>query len=212
MKKILIADEHFVIRRGLAQIISALPISTMIEEAVTLEEVIIRLQQQHYDLLILDTALPGETHLNTVAATKLRQPGLSVLIFSDSPEQLYALSYLQAGADGYLEKKAKKEEIQLAFISMLEGKKYISHFMKGEMQKKLVELPAESTNVVNNFSPREKEVMEMICMGVPVNNIATALQLHATTVSTYKTRIFEKMQVTNIIDLVKKAALLDLKK
>ena len=181
------------------------------EEAVTLDEVIIKLQQQHYDLLILDTDLPGGTHLNTVAATKLRQPSLSVLIFSDSSEQLYALNYLQAGADGYLEKKAKEEEIQLAFISILEGKKYISHFMKGEMQKKLVELPAESTNMANNFSPREKEVMEMICKGVPVNKIAMALQLHATTVSTYKTRIFEKMQVTNIIDLIKKAALLNLK-
>lgn len=211
MKKILIADEHFVIRLGLAQIISTLSINTITEEAVTLDEVVIKLHKQRYDLLVLDADLPGGSHLNTIAATKLRQPSLPVLIFSDFSEQLYALNYLQAGADGYLEKKAKEEEIQLALISMLGGKKYISHAMKGEMQKKLVELPAESTNTINNFSPREREVMQMICMGLPVNKIAAKLQLHATTVSTYKTRIFEKMQVTNIIDLVKKIELLDLK-
>ncbi|CAL1519075.1 response regulator transcription factor [Chitinophaga sp. MM2321] len=211
MKKILIANEHFVIRTGLAQIISALPINTITEEAVTLDEVIIKLQKQHYDLLILDTDLPGGTHLNTVAATKLRQPTLSVLIFSDLSEQLYALNYLQVGADGYLDKKAKEEDIQLALISTLEGKKYISHVMKGEMQKKLVELTAESTNKVNSFSPREKEVMQLICKGLPVNEIAATLLIHATTVSTYKARIFEKMQVTNIIDLVKKMELFNLK-
>ncbi|CAL1519515.1 response regulator transcription factor [Chitinophaga sp. MM2321] len=204
MKKILIADDHAIIRLGLAKIIASLPVSTSVTEAETLDEAITSLGQQKFDLLILDINLPGGNNLHMISAVKLRQPDIRVLIFSAYAEQLYAINYLQAGADGYIEKNAGNEEIKAAIITTLRQEKYMSATTRENMLHKL-NLPGNNErNPIASLSPRETEVLHLLGKGFPIARIATLLQLHITTVSTYKTRIFDKLEVTNIVDLLKK--------
>ncbi len=205
MRKILIADDHSIVRLGTKQVLCSMPDAMLITEAKTFDEAIFLIEGQSFDLLILDINMPGGNNRQMIDAVKLRQPGIRILIFSAYDEILYALNYLQAGADGYIEKNSPDEDFRTAINTVLMGEKYISRAVRELLIGKFTGQQEHRNNPFTVLSPREIEVMNLITKGLPLIKIAEILHLQLTTVSTYKTRIFEKVGVKNVIALIEKA-------
>ena len=204
MKTILIADDHTIVRLGVTHIVSTLSIPVSIKEAETFDQVITLLDQQPYDLLILDINIPGGNSLQMIDAVKLRQPKIKILIFSGYDEQLFAINYMQAGADGYLVKYSPEDEIRTAIQTVLNQQKYMSAATREQMLNMLNTQKEPAQNPLSTLSGREIEVMNLLTKGIPVAKIAEMLHLQVTTVSTYKTRVFEKLGISNIVELLEK--------
>lgn len=204
MKNILIADDHTIVRLGVAHIISTLAIPTTIVEAETFDQVIALLETHDFDVLILDINIPGGNNLQMIDAVKLRQPKIKILIFSGYDEQLFAINYMQAGADGYLMKYTPEEEIKHAIRTVLNQEKYMSAATRQQMLNMLNSQREPVVNPLSTLSAREIEVMNLLTKGTTIAKIAEMLHLQVTTVSTYKTRIFEKLGISNIVELLEK--------
>jgi len=204
MKTILIADDHTIVRLGVAHIVSTLSTPTSFKEAETFDQVITLLDQQPFDLLILDINIPGGNSLQMIDAVKLRQPKIKILIFSGYDEQLFAINYMQAGADGYLVKYSPEDEIRTAIQTVLNQQKYMSAATREQMLNMLNAQKEPVQNPLSTLSGREIEVMNLLTKGIPVAKIAEMLHLQVTTVSTYKTRVFEKLGISNIVELLEK--------
>jgi two-component system, NarL family, invasion response regulator UvrY len=204
MKTILVADDHTIVRLGVMHIITTLTLPTEIHEADTFDQVITMLDKQPYDLLILDINIPGGNSLQMIDAVKLRQPRIKILIFSGYDEQLFAINYMQAGADGYLVKYSPEDEIRNAILTVLNHQKYMSAATREQMLNMLNTQREPVQNPLSALSGREIEVMNLLTKGIPVARIAEMLHLQVTTVSTYKTRVFEKLGISNIVELLEK--------
>lgn len=204
MKNILIADDHTIVRLGVAHIISTLPLPATCVEAETFDKVIDLLETQLFDVLILDINIPGGNNLQMIDAVKLRQPQIKVLVFSGYDEQLFAINYMQAGADGYLMKYTAEEEIKHAIRTVLNEEKYMSAATRQQMLNMLNPQREVVVNPLSSLSAREIEVMNLMTKGMTIARIAEMLHLQVTTVSTYKTRIFEKLGTRNIVELLEK--------
>lgn len=204
MKNILIADDHTIVRLGVAHIISTLPLPATCVEAETFDKVIDLLESQLFDVLILDINIPGGNNLQMIDAVKLRQPQIKVLVFSGYDEQLFAINYMQAGADGYLMKYTAEEEIKHAIRTVLNEEKYMSAATRQQMLNMLNPQREVVVNPLSSLSAREIEVMNLMTKGMTIARIAEMLHLQVTTVSTYKTRIFEKLGTRNIVELLEK--------
>lgn len=205
MPSFLIAEDHSVVRMGTIFMIRSLYPDAVIAEAETFDDAIAQLQVRSFDLLLLDIHIPGGDNLQMVEAVKLRQPDISVLIFSSYEEQLYAVRYLKAGASGYLHKKSSTEAIKAAIARVLNGEKYISP----AVQEKLLEeylnpRKGKSSGTMALLSAREVEVMQLLVRGVSASEIKGMLNIHSSTLSTHKASIFEKMNVSNIVELAEK--------
>ncbi|MCW3466039.1 response regulator transcription factor [Chitinophaga nivalis] len=204
MMNVLIADDHAIIRLGLKLMIAPEFAPVTIAEAATFDEVIQLVSQQLFDLLILDINLPGGNNIHMLSSVRLRQPTLKVLIFSALDEQLYALNFLQAGADGYLQKSTAAEEVNQAIRVILKDEKYMSP----ATQQQLLQSKSGDKQLQNAFmelSAREIDVMNLLTRGIPIVKIAEILHVHISTVSTYKARLFAKLEVNNISELLQKA-------
>lgn len=195
MKKILIADHLFIIRAGLSRIANTLTDTTVAGEAGDIDKVTALLRGETFDLLVLDPQLEG-FQLQMISQLKMRYPALAILVYSEQAASLFAKNYFNGGADGYLEKKALEDEIRQALGTVLQGGKYAHYLVRQQFL-------GQKGNVTDELSTREKEVARMICQGAAVNVIAAELQIKPATVSTYKTRIFEKLGINNVIELVK---------
>lgn len=130
MIHVLIADDHAIVRFGLKQIITAAFAPVFIRESSTFDDAVLLLEQQSFDLLILDINQPGGNSIQMLPAVRARQAAIKILIFSALDEQLHALNYLQAGADGYLKKPAEASEVALAITTVLKNEKYLSAAMR----------------------------------------------------------------------------------
>lgn len=205
MIHVLIADDHSIVRLGIKQIICSLPADVLVTEAKTFDETISLIEVQHFDLLILDINMPGGNNLQMIQAVKLRLPDVRILICSAYEEILYALSYLQTGADGYIEKNSPDDDFKTAINTILAGERYISRAVREQLINKYTKQQDHSPNPFSGLSGREIEVMNLLTKGLPLIKIAEILHLQLTTVSTYKARIFEKTGVKNVIALVEKA-------
>ncbi|NLR67595.1 response regulator transcription factor [Chitinophaga varians] len=205
MIHVLIADDHSIVRLGIKQIICSLPGNMHVTEAKTFDETISFIEQQHFDLLVLDINMPGGNNLQMIQAVKLRQPDVRILICSAYEEIMYALGYLQTGADGYIEKNSPDDDFKTAINSVLAGEKYISRAVREQLINKYTKQQDHRPNPFSVLSGREVEVMNLLTKGLPLIKIAEILHLQLTTVSTYKARIFEKTGVKNVIALVEKA-------
>ena len=206
---ILIADDHAIVRYGVSKIISGLDLSANVLLVETFNEVIQHLDKQPIDLIILDINLPGGNSIQMIDAIKFRQAATHVLIFSAYDERLYAIDYLQAGADGYLSKSATEEETRLAIRTLLNGEKYMSAYTRQVLLQKISRAPLKNSNPSEQLSVREIEVMNMLAKGIALVKIAELLNLQVSTVSTYKTRIFAKLGVDSIVGLLDKIKLYD---
>jgi two-component system invasion response regulator UvrY len=208
MISVLIAEDHTMVRYGTNMVLKELFPTGKISQAVNFEQLIHLVDTQTFDLLILDINIPGGDNLQMIDVIRLRQPDIKILIFSAYDEQLFAIRYLQAGAKGYLMKQAPEAEMKEAIQAVLKNDIYISPEIKHRLLFHSVEKKQTvDGNPLHSLSDRETEVMQQLIKGATMAAIARSLGLQLSTVSTYKTRIFEKLEVNNLIELVNKIQL-----
>lgn len=202
MISIAICDDHKIVRKGLSMIISNFPdIKIIADDIASGEELLQRLRSAKPDLVILDVSLPGRSGLEVLKQIRILYPDLKVLVLSMYPEDQFAIRMLKAGASGYLHKDSAPEMLIEAIRNIYRGGEYLSpsitKLLYREMSAKNQEMPHCS------LSDREYEVFLSIGEGKPNNQIASQLSLSAKTISTYRTRILNKMSMDNNSDIIK---------
>ncbi|QEC51490.1 LuxR family two component transcriptional regulator [Anseongella ginsenosidimutans] len=207
--KVLIADDHGIIRLGVSQIIKEIDPGSTIHEAEDFDETIRLLNAHIIDLLILDINIPGGNNFQMISTVKSKQPDIKVLVFSAFSEELYATRYFKAGADGYLQKDTSPVEVKSAVNTILSGKHYMSQNIREYFLQGMIRKEVNMNNPLAELSDRETEVARMLVMGISQTAIAEKLNLHTSTVGTHKYRIFEKLAVSNIAELIEKYRIYD---
>lgn len=197
----LIADDHVVVRQGVSLIIKEMFLSAMVYKAATFNDTFKILQEVKIDLLILDVNFPDGNSLNILAEIKAIQPDIKILIFSALEENIYAMRYLNAGASGYLTKESSEDEMKRAINAMISSGKYMTQNIKDRILDSYIS--KKPTNPLDVLSNREMEVACLFVKGYGNLEILEILKIKKTTVSTYKNRIFEKLEINNLAELIK---------
>ena len=200
MIRILIADDHAILRRGLKEILVSDLEGAICGEAEDAEQVLAQVQSQVWDLVILDVTMPGRSGIDVLRDLKQMCPKLPVLVLSMHPEEQYGRRALKAGAAGYMNKESAPEELIKAIEKVLAGGRYVSPLLAEKLAfdlNKNTDRPVHDT-----LSDREFEVLRMIASGKTVTHIAEELHLSVKTVSTYRARILEKMNMTTTAELM----------
>lgn len=193
--KILIADDHKIVREGLKEILNRLHEITYIAEAQDGNETLSMLAQELFDLILLDISLPGSTGLEVLQSIMKKRPGQNVLILSMHPPEQYAIRALRLGASGYLTKDTASEELITAVKKITSGGKYISTSLADNIASYLDKDSVKPAH--EELSEREFEIMLKIAAGIPLKHIGEELFISGKTVSTYRSRIMEKMGLQN---------------
>jgi DNA-binding NarL/FixJ family response regulator len=203
MIKILIADDHAVVRKGLKQILLEEYPSAKIGEVSDAETLLAEVIKDEWTIVICDMSMPGRSGLDALAQIKQVAPQLPVLIMSMYPEDQYALRVLKAGASGYLGKENIHEDIIKAVQTVQLGKKFIT----ATIAEKLANALGEDSSIQphETLSDREFDVFKLLASGKAVSDIASQLSLSATTVSTYRSRIMDKMNMRTNAELTRYA-------
>lgn len=203
MLRVLIADDHEIVRRGLKQIlVEGFPF-IHVEEACDCPSLVDKALATHWDIIVSDLAMPGGGGLQALKQIKENVPGLPILILSIYPEEQYALSVLKSGASGYLNKDAAPEKLVNAIQKILSGKKYVTDTMAEKLAQRLYEHADVPLHEL--LSEREMNVFKLLAAGKSVTEISNLLALRTTTVSTYRSRILEKMNMKTNVDLARYA-------
>jgi DNA-binding NarL/FixJ family response regulator len=201
--RVLIADDHAVVRQGLKQILSETPDMTIVGEAATGDEALQKARSEACDVLVLDIAMPGRNGLDIVKDVRAARPKLPMLVLSMHPEDQFAVRVLKAGASGYLNKESAPEELVTAIRKVVRGGKYVSPTLAERLAYEIDtasgKLPHET------LSDREFQVMCLMASGKTVTEIAGDLSLSVKTVSTYRTRILEKMNLKTNAEVIRYA-------
>ncbi|HEV7621973.1 MAG TPA: response regulator transcription factor [Flavisolibacter sp.] len=202
MITILIADDHAIVRKGLIQLLLEEFPSAIIEEVGDAEDLIKKVIEKTWDVIICDLNMPGRSGLDALKQIKQISPQLPVLIMSMYPAEQYALRVLKAGASGYLSKDSIHDELIKAVQTVLRGRKFIT----SSIAETLIEAFDVSDRALHTLlSDREFEVFKQLALGKTVSEIAIQFSLSANTVSTYRSRILEKMSFKSNADLVRYA-------
>ena len=203
MFKIMIADDHAVVRRGLRQIINDEPDFEVVGEAVNGQEVLSMIEENNCDVLVLDITMPDKNGLVVLQETKALHPQLPVLILSMHPEDQFAMRALKLGASGYLTKESAPEELVGAIRKVISGAKYISSTLADQL---VAEIGApEPRPMPERLSEREFQVLRQIAQGRTIGQIAETMALSVKTISTYRTRLLLKMKMKTNAELVRYA-------
>jgi two-component system, NarL family, invasion response regulator UvrY len=201
--RVLIADDHAILRRGLREILMRELEGVVCGEAENVEQFLAQVQNQNWDLAIVDITMPGRSGLDVLRDLQGVQPGLPVLVLSMHPEDQYGKRVLKAGAFGYMNKESAPEELIKAIRKVLAGGRYVSPALA---EKLAVEWGTNGARPLHeSLSDREFEVLRMIALGKTISQIAAELHLSATTISTYRARILEKMNMTTTAELMRYA-------
>ncbi len=199
MIKILIADDHPVVRKGLKEIIVETPGMEVLAEATRGNEALEKALKQDFDVIILDISMPGRNGIETLKEIKKQKPLLPVLILSIHPEEHYAVRALKAGAAGYLTKESAPNELVKAIQQVNAGNKYFSASL---VEKLVFDLDLTSEKPLYELlSDREFEILCRIASGKTISEIAKELCLSVKTISTYRSRILEKMRMATNAEL-----------
>ncbi len=199
MIRILIADDHTLVREGLKQILSDLPDLAVTDEASNGKEVLDKIRESDFDVVLLDISMPGQSGLDILKQIKLLKPELPVLILSMYSEEQYAIRTIRAGAAGYLTKHSVPDELIEALRTVSLGRKYITFSLA---EKLAFELNADTKRLPHErLSDREYQVMCMIASGKAVSQIAREISLSVKTISTHRARILKKMKMKNNAEL-----------
>ncbi len=189
MIRIVIADDHAIVRQGLRQIVGLEPSMTIVGEAQNGNEVLDLVRTASVDVLVLDVSMPGRNGLETLKEVKRLYPGTAVIVFSMHPKGQYAVRVLKAGAVAYISKDCAPEELITAIKKAYRGEKYISPDVAELFAEYIVRGEDEPHKLL---SDREFEVLRLIGSGKGLTQISEQLNLSVKTVSTYRTRIIEK--------------------
>jgi len=200
IKKILIVDDHFIVRSGMALLLENEIENVLVFGVNDFPEALVEIANTFFDLIILDINLPGGKKYHMIDDLRELQKDVKILIFSAHEEDIYAIRYIQAGANGYLNKLSDSDTIAKAVKTVLEFGKYISNdildkFIAFSQNKK------ERSNPLEDLTQRELEIAELLVKGYGNLEIANELDIKMTTVSTHKLNIFKKTEITNIIEL-----------
>ncbi len=201
MIRILIADDHAIVRAGLKQIIEGIPDMILADEAANGWELLEKVRKDDFDVIVLDITMPGGGGIEILKQLKIEKPKLPVLALSIHPEEQYGKRMLKAGAMGYLTKESAPEALVTAIRKVYDGGRYVSPFLA---EKLAADLAAHSDGPLHEeLSDREYQVMIMIGTGKTITEIAGELNLSAKTVSTYRARILEKMKMKSNAELAR---------
>jgi DNA-binding NarL/FixJ family response regulator len=203
MAKILIVEDHPIFRRGVKDILTVNRQFTHVGEAENANQAMELLRKQHWDVMILDISLPGKSGLELIKEVKIAYPKLAVLVLSVQSEDQYAIRMLKAGAAGYLTKDRTPEELISALTKLLQGKKYISESVAERVVTQLEE--GMEKPVYQLLSDREFEVLKLIAHGNAPRDICVQLHISPRTVSTYRSRLLQKLNLKNNAQLVQYA-------
>lgn len=206
MPNILVVDDQEVVRYGTTLILQKSIEDAHVSEASSFEDTLKMLSTKKFDLVILDIDMPGGNNHQMLDVIRLRHPDIKILIFSSYDEQIFGWRYLEAGADGFLSKKTGIEEIKNAVKTLLRDEKYLSPALKQTLLNNFTNKKS-AANPIQRLSSRENNIMQLLIKGSSVAEIAEKLSLQISTVSTYKKRIFEKLQVSNVIEMIEKVQL-----
>lgn len=198
--KILIVDDHLVVRIGVAMVLKEQFQNLIISNAENFFETITILKENFFDLIILDINIIGGKKSRMIDDLRAIQPNIKILIFSAHEEEQYGCRYILSGANGYLNKLCSEEKLILTVTNILEKGKYI----ESEIINRIVEAALNKTpiNPLDILSKREFEIAELLIRGEGNLEIANRLSIQMSTVSTFKSRIFEKLKVGNIVELI----------
>ena len=198
MKKFLLIDDHMVVRSGIKLLLTDMFKDVEISEAENGNSALELLKKATYDLITMDVQMPNTDSFALMEFIKKEYPKAKVLMFSMSPESIYAIRFIKAGAKGFISKSAPLEEMKTAIEKVMNDKKYFSE----EVLMELTEGDAGgNNNLFDLLSPREFEIVQMLLNGKTISHIAADLSLGLSTVGTHKGRIFQKLKVSNLLEL-----------
>jgi two-component system, NarL family, invasion response regulator UvrY len=209
MIRVLITDDHPVVRRGIRQILEDDERIILIHEASDGKELLEKMGKQDYDVVLLDISLPGRSGIELISQVKKIRQKTSILILSIYSEELYAIQALKFGASGYLTKSSMPEELLSAVYKASRGEKYISASLAERMADNLFSDAEKPPHLL--LSARELEVLQLFAAGKQVSQIAEDLSLSPKTISTYRGRLLTKLRLKNTADLIRYAILEGLK-
>jgi two-component system, NarL family, invasion response regulator UvrY len=203
MLRVLVADDHTVVRRGLRQILAAQPDIEVSGEAENAAEVVDQVRANDFDVVVLDITMPGRSGLDVLRELRVLKPAQRVLMLSMHPEDRYAVRVLRAGASGYLTKESAPEELVKAVRKIAGGGKYVSPAMAERLADEIGTLSEKPPHEL--LSDREFEIMRLLSSGKTVTEIADRLCIAVNTVSTYRVRVLKKMGLANNAELMRYA-------
>ena len=203
MTRILLVDDHEIVRRGLKQLLKEEYPQAVFDEAIGVPQFRALAMKSEWDLVLLDINLPGGSGLELLTDVKRQRPKTAVLMLSSYPEEEFAIRAFKLGADGYLTKSSVSDEMLTAVRKVLSGGKYVSAALVEKLAfalgGPLEQLPHET------LSPRELEVLRQVSLGKTIKEIATGLALSEKTVATYRSRVSEKLNLSTNVELARYA-------
>ena len=203
MIRVLLADDHAIVRAGLKEILADTGDIAVAGEATNGQEVLARVREHDYDVVVLDMSMPGRNGIELIKLVKAEKPGLRILVLSMHSEEQYAVRALKAGASGYLSKESAADQLVAAIRRIAGGGAYVTPETAERLA--LGAAPRPETAPHTLLSDREFQVFRMIAGGKSVGEVARELSLSAKTVSTHKARIMEKMGLANQAQLIRYA-------
>jgi DNA-binding NarL/FixJ family response regulator len=200
MKSFLLIDDHAVVRRGVSFLLNDLYNPCVIDEAEDEQQVLEKISSRNYDLLVLDINIPNTNTLDLLKQIFVKTPEAKVLMFSMNQEKMYAQRYLDAGAKGFLSKDAPIVEIERAINLIFNGKNYYSEALIDSIMSG--KKGTTKANPFKNLSEREFEICNLLLAGKSLTEISQQLNIQTSTTGTHKAKIFEKLDVKNLVELI----------
>lgn len=205
MKRILVVEDHPIMSAGTCQMIKNYLADAEFTEVDTFWKAIQAAGTQDFDIVIMDIAIPGGNSVQMVEKFRSVYPHVRLLMFSGYEESIYALPYVKAGANGFVSKKASEQEFRLAIETVLfRDRVYLSDDVRDLTLNTYIRPQSQPTSTLDTLSIREKEILQLFYSRKGVSEIAALLNLSTSTVNTHRVRIFKKMGVDNMFDLVRK--------
>jgi two-component system, NarL family, invasion response regulator UvrY len=210
MIKVLITDDHPVVRKGIRQILEDDDRIQKVEEAGKGRELLDKLRDEKYDVILLDISLPGGNGLDLIGQIKKIQPSAAILMLSIYSEELYAIKALKLGASGYLTKTSAPEELLTAIHKVSKGERYISISLADKLADNLI--TKSDKQLFQSVSTREMDVLMLLAAGKTFAQIAAELSLSPKTISTYRDRLLTKLKLKTTSELIRYAIMQSLPK
>jgi DNA-binding NarL/FixJ family response regulator len=201
MIRVLIADDHAILRRGLKQILAETEDMTVAGEAENSQQALQLVRESDWDVVLLDISMPDRNGIDTLKLIKKEKPKLAVLMLSMHPENQYAIRALTAGASGYLTKQSAPAQLVTAIRQVKQGRKYVSPTLAEQLAARLGGGDDDETAPHEALSHREYQTLTLLSSGKTLSEVAVELKLSVKTVSVYRSRLLEKLQLKNNAEL-----------